>query len=284
MEQKRYFWLKLQHDFFASKRIKKLRTMAGGDTFVIIYLKMQLLSIKTNGVLTFTGLDKDFASELAIDIDESAENVAITLAYLKATGLIETSDDVNFLLPYARENTGAETAAAGRMREFRARQNLPAIEVGRNNVQTLCEHRNGEIEKEKELEIDTPPIIPPKGSYASEKLKQRFDSFWAEYPRKTAKGDAEKVWMRLKPSEELFNTILSALRAIKTTDQWKREGGRFVPLPATWLNQRRWEDDPNAVRGGYPNVHYDNIPSTYNTDDFFDKAIERSYGGGKNGG
>lgn len=286
MEQKRYFWLKLQHDFFASKRIKKLRTMAGGDTFVIIYLKMQLLSIKTNGVLTFTGLDKDFASELAIDLDESAENVAITLAYLKATGLIETSDDVNFLLPYARENTGAETAAAGRMREMRARRNLPEIEAGRNNVQTMCELRNGEIESEKELEIDSPPIIPPTGGDAGgskDLVRERFNVFWGEYPRKTAKGDAEKVWMRLKPNEELFNTILGALRAIKETAQWKREGGRFVPLPATWLNQRRWEDGPNAVRGGSPNVQHDNIPSTYDIDDFYNKALERSYGGKKDG-
>ena len=41
-EAKRYYWLKFRDDFFDSKRIKKLRKMAGGDTYVIIYLKMQL--------------------------------------------------------------------------------------------------------------------------------------------------------------------------------------------------------------------------------------------------
>lgn len=45
-ENKRYYWLKLMDDFFDSKRIKKLRKMAGGDTYTIIYLKMQLLSLK----------------------------------------------------------------------------------------------------------------------------------------------------------------------------------------------------------------------------------------------
>ena len=49
--QKRYYWLKLQDGFFTSKRIKKLRRLAGGDTYTIIYLKMQLLAMKTDGVL-----------------------------------------------------------------------------------------------------------------------------------------------------------------------------------------------------------------------------------------
>ena len=60
-EGKRYYWLRLHHDFFDSKRIKKLRRMAGGDTYTIIYLKMQLLAMKTDGTLTWTGLEDDFA-------------------------------------------------------------------------------------------------------------------------------------------------------------------------------------------------------------------------------
>ena len=66
---KRYYWLKLKDDFFTSKRIKKLRNQAGGDTYTIIYLKMQLLAMKTDGVLTWTGLEENFAEELALDLD-----------------------------------------------------------------------------------------------------------------------------------------------------------------------------------------------------------------------
>ena len=132
----------------------------------------------------------------------------------------------------------------------------------------------------------TPPIVPPTGGDAGgskDLVRERFDAFWGEYPRKTGKGDAEKVWMRLKPNEELFNTILGALRAIKETAQWKREGGRFVPLPATWLNGKRWEDDPNAVRAGSPNAKHDNIPPTYDIDEFYQKALDASYGRKKDG-
>ena len=68
-ESKRYYWLKFRDDFFDSKRIKKLRRMAGGDTYVIIYLKMQLKALRTGGVLEFTGIEKEFAEELSLDID-----------------------------------------------------------------------------------------------------------------------------------------------------------------------------------------------------------------------
>ena len=56
MAENRYYWLKLQEDFFDSKRIKKLRRIAGGDTYTIIYLKMQLMAMKRDGILEYTGL------------------------------------------------------------------------------------------------------------------------------------------------------------------------------------------------------------------------------------
>lgn len=151
---KRFFWLKLQDGFFGSKRIKKLRKMAGGDTYVIIYLKMQLLAMNNGGVLVYTGLEQDFADELALDLDEEADNVKVTLAYLLSCGLAESSDNVNFFLPYAAENTGSETTTAQRVRECRARKALQC-----NNDVTgakqITEHCNGEKEKEKEKDIDT---------------------------------------------------------------------------------------------------------------------------------
>ena len=123
-EGKRYYWLRLQDNFFTSKRIKKLRKMAGGDTYTIIYLKMQLLAMKTDGVLTFTGLESEFADELALDLDEEPDDVRVTLAYLLSCGLAETSDNVSFFFPWAVANTGSETASTQRSRECRARKAL----------------------------------------------------------------------------------------------------------------------------------------------------------------
>ena len=79
-----------------------------------------------------------------------------------------------------------------------------------------------------------------KGS-APRELKSDFEAFWKEYPRKVAKLDALVAWK--KPHPEI-TVILSALIRAKQTDAWKRDSGKFIPHPATWLNGARWEDEP----------------------------------------
>lgn len=149
-EGKRYYWLKLKDDFFDSKRIKKLRKMAGGDTYTIIYLKMQLLAMKHDGIIEYTGLEDSFSEELALDLDEAPDDVRITLMYLLSVGLAETSDNIRFFFPYAVENTGSEGASAQRMREMRKR-NASHCD---SDVTPMLRERYGEkeIESEKEKE------------------------------------------------------------------------------------------------------------------------------------
>lgn len=175
----KYFWLKLKENFFTSKRIKKLRRLAGGDTYVIIYLKMQLVAMKHDGIIQYTGLERTFAEELALDIDEDPENVAVTLTYLLNTGLAESSDDINFFFPYAVENTGKESTSTERVRAFRDREKqkkLAAIQ-GETECNVSC---NTELEIEKELEIETekkekkekrftPPTAEEVRAYCQEK-------------------------------------------------------------------------------------------------------------------
>lgn len=144
---KRYFWLKLYDNFFGSKRIKILRHMAGGDTYTIIYLKMQLKAIKTDGVLTYSGILSDFAEELAVDIDEEPQNVRVTLAYLLSCGLAETDDERSYFLPYAVANTGSEGASAARMRKLREKE----ASLGDGGVTRPLRLSDGEKEKNLEL-------------------------------------------------------------------------------------------------------------------------------------
>lgn len=72
---------------------------------------------------------------------------------------------------------------------------------------------------------------------------ERFNQFWYEYPKKKAKIEAIKAWAKLKPDEELFDAIMFGLRKARASWEWKKEGGRFIPHPATFLNQGRWEDE-----------------------------------------
>ena len=148
---KRYFWLKLKEDFFGSKRIKKLRNMAGGDTYLIIYLKLQLKAMKTDGIIQFDHLEDSIMDELALDLDEKPDDVAATLIYLTHCGLAETSDQETFYFPYAVENVGSETSSAARVRAFREKQK--ALH-GNAPVTQVKQIGNGEKEIEKEIEIE----------------------------------------------------------------------------------------------------------------------------------
>lgn len=150
-EPKRYFWLKLHKDFFQRKEIKRLRKIAGGDTYTIIYLKMLLRSIMSEGKLYFDGLEENFAAEVALDIDESEENVQITITYLLNSGLLEMRSDDEYYLPDTKNSTGCETAVAARVRRHREKQKALQYNTDVTQVKHLC---NGEIEKEIDKEKD----------------------------------------------------------------------------------------------------------------------------------
>ena len=128
MADKRYYWLKLKEDYFNSPKIKKLRKIAGGDTYTIIYLKMQLLSIKNNGIIEFEKIEPTFQEELALKLDEDVENVGITLSYLQTQGLIEVNNNNEFLLLEANDNIGSESESAKRVRLFREREDQKALQ------------------------------------------------------------------------------------------------------------------------------------------------------------
>ncbi len=79
---------------------------------------------------------------------------------------------------------------------------------------------------------------------------QGFAAFWAAYPRKIGKKAAQAAWRKLKPAPALQKKILAAIAQGKTTAQWQREQGRYIPNPATWLKQERWEDEYEAPLSG----------------------------------
>lgn len=72
---------------------------------------------------------------------------------------------------------------------------------------------------------------------------QLFQDFWNAYPKKRGKGNCEKWFTSRKPSKALVVTMLSALSKQKRSEDWKKEDGRYIPMPYTWLNGKRWEDN-----------------------------------------
>ena len=165
---KNYYWLRLKEDFFKSVPMKKLRKIAGGEIYTIIYLKMQLLSLRDEGTIYLEGVG-DFAEELSLALDEEPENIKILMQYLENVGLlVHKAPDEIFLteVPYL---IGKETDKAEMMRRLRAERRQNELSDG-NNVTTLLPsvtkcYTEIEKEKEKEKEKETPP--PPNNSFIS---------------------------------------------------------------------------------------------------------------------
>nr|UWH97468.1 MAG: replisome organizer [Bacteriophage sp.] len=124
MAEKKYYWLKLGDEFFGDKTIKKLRKIAGGDTYTIIYLKMLLLAVKQNNRLYFEGVEETFPAELALELDEDVENVSVTCSFLEKKGLLKVMSEEEFFLTQCDEMVGSETDAARRKRKQRNLERL----------------------------------------------------------------------------------------------------------------------------------------------------------------
>lgn len=178
---KKYYWLKLKADFFTSRAMKKLRRIAGGDTYTIIYLKLQLLSLKDEGLLFYEGVEPTFYEEMALALDEDAENVRATLIFLESMGLISQHNDHEYILTEVPYLIGGESESAERVRRHREKKALLCNgEVTKGNTE-IEKEIDIEIDIEKELETDkekrksekakrfTPPTLDEVIAYCNER-------------------------------------------------------------------------------------------------------------------
>lgn len=130
-----------------------------------------------------------------------------------------------------------------------------------NHDLRIAENNDPQIQEEKE---NASASIPEKehgeaesASVAEEKSTSKmiaewlFNSWWAAYPRHDGKKTAHDKFVRLMLNEgktqngmeDLYDKLAKAVAVAKRSDQWTKDGGQFIPMPSTWLNQRRWEDE-----------------------------------------
>lgn len=102
----------------------------------------------------------------------------------------------------------------------------------------------------------TMPLVDRTERKRSEAAQMEgFAMFWAAYPRRRGKADAFKVWSALKPDVAMIERILEALVQTRASSDWRREGGQFIPYPATWLRRQGWEDELEVDIDPLPTDH-----------------------------
>ena len=115
----------------------------------------------------------------------------------------------------------------------------------------LCIYANGEMQSTECVDTFHQTVKCIKGTdkrpdKRNTDILPLFDRFWGAYPRKVSKADARKAFAKLNPDAALVEDMLRALDWQKRLPEWTKDGGQFIPYPATWLNARRWEDEPEG--------------------------------------
>ncbi len=118
-----------------------------------------------------------------------------------------------------------------RLKKDEKRRNDIKINVARFRSKSSCNHIGNRQEEEEEIEIEIEKTTT-------------FDHFWTAYPKKIGKKAALKSWNKAKDKPTL-EAILEQLSRQKKSDQWTKDAGQYIPNPATWINQGRWDDETN---------------------------------------
>ena len=159
----------------------------------------------------------------------------------------ETGDEAEKANGFSEESKKAKKANGFSEKQTKAKK------ADNDNVNVNV-NENGNVNE------NNPPVVPPEGDGAEPAPKEPkvtgFEEFWQSYPHKVGKKAALSAWKKLKPNAGLRAKIMESLETQKASDQWRRESGRYIPNPSTWLNQGRWDDqlDPpntwNTSEGG----------------------------------
>ncbi len=230
-------WIKITTDMFDDEKIRLIESMPEGDAILVTWIKLLTLAGKTNdsGTIYLTETipyTEDMLSticrrplqiiRLALQTFEKLEMIAIENGIINIVNW-EKHQNIE-RLQQIREQTRTRVA------RFREKQRLLSEPVTLRNAEVTQQNKN----KNKNIYM----------------LKNGFNLFWEKYPKKLAKRDAEKAFAKINPDEKLFNLILEKLELYKQSEAWLKDGGQFIPYPATWLNGRRWEDEITpAIQG-----------------------------------
>lgn len=205
----------------------------------INYLRLEQISKNSQVQNELPGGSKRDAGEFKMERPAVQNEPSITRDYTETTQREDLNTPFN---PPQGETCEVKKVLCGRCSRFKP--NTQDLE-GKNYCLTCLPHEFDERRiiteaamstmPQKQIQQPTPQLSAPPP------LPPGFDEFWQNYPTKVAKPAALKAWKRLKPSQTLQDTISRDLAIRMVNDRRWIEG--FIPNPATYLNQARWEDE-----------------------------------------
>lgn len=228
-------WFKFYgQDWLTDLKIRRLRIE---DKICFVTL-MCLASTADEAGLVRNCTEEDLISlsNLYQDPHESDNEYTRALGCLKrykALQIVTLHDNGDVTINAFDARQTENTTAAERQKKYRERLKTKPEKRNARDI-TRYNDSNARIEEKRR---DKNRVLTASGD-------DGFNSFWSAYPRKIGKSEAGKAWQKLKPD---LAVVLTALETQTSSDQWQRDGGKFIPHPTTWLNQKRWEDEVEVM-------------------------------------
>ena len=222
-------WIKLSTGILDDEKIIAIEDMPEGPTLCWFWIKLLALAGRQNreGMIGLTDEIPYTEVQLANRFRMNTATVQLGLKLFEKYGMIEIVNDMIYT------------------RNWSKYQNIEGLEkIKEQNRIRKANQREREKNQKLEAAKAAPALPEPeKKKTVTEMRLEFFERFWKSYPRKTGKGKAREEFMKAKPNEELTQKMIAAVEASKRTQQWQKEKGQFIPNPATWLHQQRWEDE-----------------------------------------
>lgn len=177
-----YFWLKIDKKFFDNIFIKRLKTVPGGYTMTVIYIRLMLESLESDCILYYEGYFNNLKEELALKLDVSEDDIDMTMAYFTKCGLIQIDEDKNAELPQAKAMVMSETNWASYKREQRKKGKLEEVQP------SLTFSNSCPIEIEIEKELEKKVEVDKEQSPTPSTLNQDFVSLYKSFEAETGKA------------------------------------------------------------------------------------------------
>jgi len=184
----------------------------------------------------------------------SVEDTIRILNYIKNENIGKISCDF-------RECNDFVTVISRRMERDEKDREMNRLRVKRFREKQECNAPVTEMKHPSSSSSSSSVITPlsPKGELNNNKNTNSYSplflNFWSKYPNKTGKGAAWKSWKKIKSPSTMMDIIITAIKEQSKSEKWRKDNGQYIPNPATWLNQCRWEDETNTE----PEITYESV-------------------------
>ena len=249
-------WLPIRCDLHDDPAVIAIACAVGCDEFAVVGRLVRLWAWANEQLV-----DGNAASVTGLWIDRYLSMSGFADAMTKAGWLEAVEGGVRFPKFDVWNSQGAKVrlVTSRRVQKHRAKRNAES------NAPSVTGETKVPLPRGRGRVTDIEPPYPPAGGVRPAKKAatehRHFAGFWAAYPRKTAKPKAAEAFSRIDPDDDMFAAMLAALDLQRRSPGWVKDGGQFIPHPATWLNGRRWEDRPPEVgKAADPTISSSGLP------------------------